>query len=206
MHTACRRGSRQVEVTHLTRRSGVLDPVKKTAWISPLNSLTSSALGIATPREMVGDRAEVHQRKLIETSDTTIGKNPVHSTGQASRRVTDSFVASIGPASIESFAVILKCDPRNTKRPASCVSNGTVSMTPVVRAILIAIITIATVSGMVATVRWAKRGGPGAAAAGTVMLALGSILAGKPPPDHDIEQLRDDKGRKGNKAGGPPAS
>jgi hypothetical protein len=79
-------------------------------------------------------------------------------------------------------------------------------MTPVVRAILIAIVTIATVSGMVATVRWAKRGGSSAAAAGSVMLALGAILAGKPPPDHYIEQLKEDKGKKGNEAGGPPAT
>jgi hypothetical protein len=77
-------------------------------------------------------------------------------------------------------------------------------MTPAVRAVLIAIATVAVVWGMVASIRWAKRGSSSAAAAGTVLLALGSILAGKPPPDHDIEQLREDKGKKGNETDEPP--
>ena len=76
-------------------------------------------------------------------------------------------------------------------------------MTPAVRAMLIAIATVAVVSAMVACVRWARRGGSSAAAAGAVMMALGSIFAGKPPPDHNIENLREDKGKKGNETGGP---
>jgi hypothetical protein len=77
-------------------------------------------------------------------------------------------------------------------------------MTPVIRAALIAIVTTATVSGMVTTVRWAKRGAP--SAIGTVMLALSSILVGKPPSDHYIEQLREDRGKKDDESGGPPAT
>jgi hypothetical protein len=77
-------------------------------------------------------------------------------------------------------------------------------MTPVIRAALIAIVTTVTVSGMVTAVRWAKRGAP--SAIGTVMLALNSILVGKPPSDHYIEQLREDRGRKGDESGGPPAT
>jgi hypothetical protein len=61
---------------------------------------------------------------------------------------------------------------------------------------------VAIVSGMVASVRWAKRGGSRAAAAGTVLLALGSIFAGKPPPDHNIENLREGKGKKGSENDG----
>ena len=69
---------------------------------------------------------------------------------------------------------------------------------------MIAIVAAATVSGMVTAVRWAKRGAPGAV--GTVMLALNSILVGKPPSDHHIEQLREDKGKKGDESSGPPAT
>ena len=43
-------------------------------------------------------------------------------------------------------------------------------------------------------------------AVGTVMLALNSILVGKPPSDHYIEQLREDRGKKGDESGGPPAT
>jgi hypothetical protein len=75
-------------------------------------------------------------------------------------------------------------------------------MTPAIRVVLIAIATVVVVSGMVASVRWAKRGG--AAAAGAVMLALGSIFVGKPPSAHYIEHLREDKGKKGNESGEPP--
>jgi hypothetical protein len=38
------------------------------------------------------------------------------------------------------------------------------------------------------------------------MLALNSILVGKPPSDHHIEQLREDKGKKGDESSGPPAT
>ena len=41
-------------------------------------------------------------------------------------------------------------------------------------------------------------------AVGTVMLALNSILVGKPPSDHYIEQLREDRGKKGDESDGPP--
>jgi hypothetical protein len=77
-------------------------------------------------------------------------------------------------------------------------------MTPVIRATLIAVVTTVTVYGMVTAVRWAKRGAP--SAVGTVMLALNSILVGKPPSDHSIEQLREDTGKKGDESGGPPAT
>jgi hypothetical protein len=77
-------------------------------------------------------------------------------------------------------------------------------MTPVVRAVLIAIVMTATVSGMVTAVRWAKRSAP--SAIGTVMLALNSILVGKPPAEHSIEQLREDERKKGDESGGPPAA
>ena len=72
-------------------------------------------------------------------------------------------------------------------------------MTPLIRAALIVIVAAATVSGMVTAVRWAKRGAPGAV--GAVMLALNSILVGKPPSDHYIEQLKEDKGKKGDQSG-----
>jgi hypothetical protein len=38
------------------------------------------------------------------------------------------------------------------------------------------------------------------------MLALNSILVGKPPAEHSIEQLREDEGKKGDESGGPPAT
>jgi hypothetical protein len=79
-------------------------------------------------------------------------------------------------------------------------------MTPTVRAVLIAIVAVAVVSGMVAAVRRAKRGGSSAAVAGTAMLFLGSIFAGRPPPDHYIENMRENKGKKDNESGGPPAT
>ena len=75
-------------------------------------------------------------------------------------------------------------------------------MASIVRGALIVIVAVATVSGMVAAVRSAKRGGP--SAVGTVLLALNSILVGKPPAEHYVEQLREDKGKKGDEAGGPP--
>ena len=77
-------------------------------------------------------------------------------------------------------------------------------MTPIIRAALIAIVTTAIVSGMVTAVRWGKRGA--SSAVGTVMLALSSILVGKPPSDHYIEQLREDRGKKDGESGGPPAT
>lgn len=77
-------------------------------------------------------------------------------------------------------------------------------MTPVIRAALIVIVTTVTVSGMASAVRWAKRGAP--RAVGTVMLALNSIVVGKPPADHYIEQLREDRGKKGDESGAPPTT
>jgi hypothetical protein len=77
-------------------------------------------------------------------------------------------------------------------------------MTPVIRAALIGILATVIVSGMVTAVRWAKRGAP--SAVGTVLLALNSILVGKPPSEHSIEQLKEDGGKKGAEAGEPPAT
>jgi hypothetical protein len=77
-------------------------------------------------------------------------------------------------------------------------------MTPLIRAASIAIVMTATVFGMVAAVRWAKRSAP--SAVGTVLLALNSILVGKPPSEHSIEQLREDTGKKGDESGEPPAT
>jgi hypothetical protein len=39
-----------------------------------------------------------------------------------------------------------------------------------------------------------------------VLLALNSILVGKPPSEHSIEQLREDTGKKGDESGEPPAT
>jgi hypothetical protein len=32
------------------------------------------------------------------------------------------------------------------------------------------------------------------------------LVVGKPPSDHYIEQLREDRGKKGDESGGPPAT
>lgn len=73
-------------------------------------------------------------------------------------------------------------------------------MAPIIRVITLGMVTIATVLAIVAVVSRAKQA---RGAVGSVLLALSGIVIGKPPQDHYIEQLKEDKGKKGAESGGP---
>jgi hypothetical protein len=58
----------------------------------------------------------------------------------------------------------------------------------------------------VSAVRWAKRGSSGTQlVASAMMLVLGMFAPGVQPPEQGIEQVREDKGKKGSESGDPPA-
>jgi hypothetical protein len=59
-------------------------------------------------------------------------------------------------------------------------------------------------AGMVAAVRMSKKGGPGMAVVGSVLLlALGGALAPQ-RPEQGVEEAREDKQKKGSESGDPP--
>ena len=58
----------------------------------------------------------------------------------------------------------------------------------------------------VSAVRWAKRGSPATEfIASAMMLVLGMIGPAVKPPAQGIEEVREDKGKKGSESGDPPA-
>ena len=60
-------------------------------------------------------------------------------------------------------------------------------------------------AGMVAAVRVSKKGGPGMAIVGSVLLlTLGGALAPQ-RPEQGVEEAREDKQKKGSESGDPPA-
>ncbi|HEY4210949.1 MAG TPA: hypothetical protein VGM84_05695 [Steroidobacteraceae bacterium] len=60
-------------------------------------------------------------------------------------------------------------------------------------------------AGMVAAVRAGKKGGPGMAVIGSVLLlTLGGALAPQ-RPEQGVEEAREDKQKKGSESGDPPA-
>ena len=66
---------------------------------------------------------------------------------------------------------------------------------------------LAFVITLVALVRWARRGGRGAAMLGSAMvLLLGIGLPHEQMPQQHIEDAREDKGKKGAESGDPPTS
>jgi hypothetical protein len=76
-----------------------------------------------------------------------------------------------------------------------------------IRAIAIVLAVVVTLLGAVGSVRWAKRHPTGAqllASAMIMVLGIGVPIVN--PPQHGIEEAREDKGKKGAESGDPPAA
>ena len=79
-------------------------------------------------------------------------------------------------------------------------------MTHASRAVTWAFIVIFSAVAMVGLMRWAKKGGRGVSMAGSAMvLMLGmGLVVPEQLPQQRIEELQEDKGKKGAESGDPP--
>lgn len=79
-------------------------------------------------------------------------------------------------------------------------------MRGLIRPIALALLVTLLLFSAVGAVRWAKRGSSGTElVASAMMLVLGMFAPGVQPPEQGIEQIREDKGKKGSESGAPPA-
>jgi O-antigen ligase len=78
-------------------------------------------------------------------------------------------------------------------------------MRQALRGVIVAIVIAALLCGAVGAIRWARRGGAGAAvAASALLLALGMGVV-VTPPQRGVEQAQEETDKTGGESGDPPA-
>ncbi|MGH8143195.1 MAG: hypothetical protein ACREU2_11845 [Steroidobacteraceae bacterium] len=86
------------------------------------------------------------------------------------------------------------------------IKGGDTTVKDLIRTAAVVVVALVLIIGAVSSVRWARRGGTAARLMGSaLMLALGMGIIVK-PPQQDVEQAREDKGKKGGESGDPPAA
>ena len=72
------------------------------------------------------------------------------------------------------------------------------------RGVIVAVLIVALLYGAVGAIRWARRGGAGAAvAASALLLALGLGVV-VTPPQRGVEQAQEEEDKTGGESGDPP--